>query len=243
MRYTAEETMQYVAEEDVKFIRLAFVDVFGHQKNISIMPGELERAFKYGIAIDASAIAGFGGVVRSDLFLHPDPSTLAILPWRPEHGRVVRMFCTITYPDGKEFLPDTRSLLIKAVELAEAEGYSFYIGSETEFYLFERDEKGEPTSVPYDTAGYMDIAPADKGENVRREICLDLERMGIIPESSHHAEGLGHCHPVHAAHLYVKKQYVKVLPLPVLKKKALGGGKLGYPHRPPGPLRPVPHHA
>ncbi len=191
MRYTAEETMQYVAEEDVKFIRLAFVDVFGHQKNISIMPGELERAFKYGIAIDASAIAGFGGVVRSDLFLHPDPSTLAILPWRPEHGRVVRMFCTITYPDGKEFLPDTRSLLIKAVELAEAEGYSFYIGSETEFYLFERDEKGEPTSVPYDTAGYMDIAPADKGENVRREICLDLERMGIIPESSHHAEGPG----------------------------------------------------
>ena len=191
MTYTAEETIQYVAEEDVKFIRLAFVDVFGTQKNISIQPGELERAFKYGIGIDASAIAGFGGVVHSDLFLHPDPSTLAILPWRPEHGRVVRMFCTITYPDGREFLPDTRSLLKKAVELAEKEGYSFYIGSETEFYLFNRDEKGNPTDEPYDEAGYMDIAPADKGENVRREICLDLERMGIIPESSHHAEGPG----------------------------------------------------
>ena len=191
MIYTPEETIQYVAEEDVKFIRLAFTDVFGTQKNISVMPGELERAFKYGIAIDASAIAGFGGVVHSDLFLHPDPSTLAILPWRPEHGRVVRMFCTITYPDGREFAPDTRSLLKRAVELAEAEGYSFYIGSETEFYLFNRDENGEPTSVPYDRAGYMDIAPADKGENVRREICLDLERMGIIPESSHHAEGPG----------------------------------------------------
>ncbi len=191
MTYTAEETIQYVAEEDVKFIRLAFVDVFGTQKNISIQPGELERAFKYGIGIDASAIAGFGGVVHSDLFLHPDPSTLAILPWRPEHGRVVRMFCTITYPDGREFLPDTRSLLKKAVELAEEEGYSFYIGSETEFYLFNRDEKGNPTDEPYDEAGYMDIAPADKGENVRREICLDLERMGIIPESSHHAEGPG----------------------------------------------------
>ena len=191
MVYTPEETIQYVAEEDVKFIRLAFVDVFGRQKNISIQPGELERAFKYGIGVDASAIAGFGGVVRSDLFLHPDPSTLAILPWRPEHGRVVRMFCTITYPDGREFLPDTRSFLRRAVELAEKEGYSFYIGSETEFYLFNRDDKGNPTVEPYDNAGYMDIAPADKGENVRREICLDLERMGIIPESSHHAEGPG----------------------------------------------------
>lgn len=191
MTYTPEETMQYVIEEDVKFIRLAFVDVFGTQKNISIMPGELERAFKYGVAIDASAIAGFGGVVHSDLFLHPDPSTLAILPWRPEHGRVVRMFCTITYPDGREFAPDTRSFLKKAISLAEAEGFSFYIGSQTEFYLFNRDEHGMPTSEPYDIAGYMDIAPADKGENVRREICLDLERMGIIPESSHHAEGPG----------------------------------------------------
>ncbi len=191
MSYTASETLQYVAEEDVKFIRLAFVDIFGRQKNISIMPGELERAFNIGIPIDASAIAGFGGVVRSDLLLHPDPSTLAILPWRPEHGRVVRMFCTITYPDGREFQPDTRSFLIKAVELAKSEGYSFYIGSETEFYLFNRDDSGKPTSEPYDTAGYMDIAPADKGENVRREICLDLERMGIIPESSHHAEGPG----------------------------------------------------
>lgn len=191
MSYTPEETMQYVVEEDVKFIRLAFVDVFGTQKNISIMPGELERAFKYGIAIDASAIAGFGGVVHSDLFLHPDPATLAILPWRPEHGRVVRMFCTITYPDGREFAPDTRSFLKKAIALAEAEGFSFYIGSETEFYLFNRDENGAPTDEPYDLAGYMDIAPADKGENVRREICLDLERMGIIPESSHHSEGPG----------------------------------------------------
>lgn len=191
MSYTPDETMQYVAEEDVKFIRLAFVDVFGTQKNISIQPGELERAFKYGIAIDASAIAGFGGVVHSDLFLHPDPSTLAVLPWRPEHGRVVRMFCTITYPDGREFLPDTRSLLKTAVAESEKAGYSFYFGSETEFYLFNRDENGNPTSEPYDMAGYMDIAPADKGENVRREICLDLERMGIIPESSHHAEGPG----------------------------------------------------
>ncbi|MBP5270472.1 MAG: glutamine synthetase [Clostridia bacterium] len=191
MKYSKEEVMQYVSEEDVKFIRLAFCDVFGKQKNISIMPDELPRAFKYGIAFDASAVAGFGDEARSDLFLHPDPGTLTWLPWRPEHGKVVRMFCSITYPDGKPFECDTRSLLKKAVEDAEAEGYTFYFGAEQEFYLFELDEKNEPTKTPYDRAGYMDIAPDDKGENVRREICLTLEQMGIHPESSHHEEGPG----------------------------------------------------
>ena len=96
MKYTPQEVIQYIQEEDVKFIRLAFCDVRGQHKNISIMPHELERAFKYGIAIDASAIDGFGDEVHSDLFLRPDPATIAVLPWRPEHGRVVRMFCTIT---------------------------------------------------------------------------------------------------------------------------------------------------
>ncbi|MBQ6676887.1 MAG: glutamine synthetase, partial [Clostridia bacterium] len=101
MKYSKEEVKQYVVEEDVKFIRLAFCDVFGRQKNISIMPDELDRAFTYGIAFDASAIDGFGDEAHSDLFLHPDPETLTWLPWRPEHGKVVRMFCSITYPDGK----------------------------------------------------------------------------------------------------------------------------------------------
>ena len=191
MKYSREEVMQYVREEDVKFIRLAFCDVFGKQKNISIMPDELPRAFEYGIAFDASAINGFGDESRCDLLLHPDPETLAILPWRPEHGRVVRMFCSITYPDGKPFECDTRTLLKKAIEDAKAEGYSFSFGSEQEFYLFELDEKNKPTSTPYDEAGYMDIAPEDRGENIRREICLTLEQMGIRPESSHHEEGPG----------------------------------------------------
>ena len=191
MKYSKEEVMQYVAEEDVKFIRLAFCDVFGRQKNISIMPDELDRAFTYGIAFDASAIAGFGDEAHSDLFLHPDPETLTWLPWRPEHGKVVRMFCSITYPDGKPFECDTRSLLKKAVSDAAEAGYTFYFGAEQEFYLFELDEKNQPTKTPYDRAGYMDIAPEDKGENVRREICLTLEQMGIHPESSHHEEGPG----------------------------------------------------
>ena len=118
MKYSKEEVMQYVQEEDVKFIRLAFCAVFGTHKNISIMPEELPRAFEYGIAFDASAIAGFGDETHSDLLLHPDPETLMILPWRPEHGKVVRMFTSISYPDGTPFECDTRSLLKKAVEKA-----------------------------------------------------------------------------------------------------------------------------
>ena len=190
MRYSVEEIKQYAAEEDVKFIRMAFCDVEGRQKNIAIMPSELDRAFRYGIAIDGSAIPGFGGEVHSDLLLHPDPGTLCVLPWRPEHGRVVRMFCTVSRPGGQVIEADTRSLLKKAVEDAKAAGLTFTFGTEMEFYLFRRDEDGQPTRIPYDDAGYMDIAPADKGENVRREVCLTLERMGIRPESSHHEEGV-----------------------------------------------------
>ena len=191
MQYSVEEIKQYAAEEDVKFIRMAFCDAAGRQKNIAIMPEELDRAFQYGIAIDGSAIPGFGGEVHSDLLLRPDPSTLCVLPWRPEHGRVVRMFCAVTQPDGTVIGADARSLLKKTVEDAKKAGLTFAFGTEMEFYLFRLDEDGEPTKIPYDRAGYMDIAPADKGENVRREACLTLERMGIRPESSHHEEGPG----------------------------------------------------
>ncbi|MCQ2488507.1 MAG: glutamine synthetase family protein [Clostridia bacterium] len=191
MKYSKEEVMQYVQEEDVKFVRLAFCDVFGKQKNISIMSEELPRAFEYGIAFDASAIAGFGDESKCDLLLHPDPETLMVLPWRPEHGKVVRMFTSISYPDGTPFECDTRSLLKKAVEDAQKAGYTFSFGAEQEFYLFELDEKNKPTKIPYDEAGYMDLAPDDRGENIRREICLTLEQMGIRPESSHHEEGPG----------------------------------------------------
>lgn len=191
MGYTIDEVMQYVAEEDVKFIRLAFCDIFGKPMNISIMPTELERAFSFGISLDASAVRGFGAESSCDLILHPDPSTLALLPWRPEHGRVVRLYCTLTYPDGTPFELDTRSLLASAEAKARGAGYNFKFGTEYEFYLFKTDENGEPTREPYDRAGYMDIAPEDKGENIRREICLTLEQMGITPESSNHEEGPG----------------------------------------------------
>ena len=145
MKYTADEVMQYVEEEDVKFIRLAFCDIYGKMKNISVMPSELHRAFHYGVAIDASAIAGFGSVERSDLFLHPEPDTLVVLPWRPEHGKVVRMYCTVTYPDGTVFENDARSILKRAVAEAKKAGLTFSFGAEMEFYLFKLDENGEQT--------------------------------------------------------------------------------------------------
>lgn len=191
MTLTPKEVEQFVEEEDVKFIRLAFCDVFGNSKNVSIMSHELGRAFKYGISIDAWSVAGFDFSDKSDLFLHPDPSTLAILPWRPEHGRVVKMNCSITWPDGTPFEADTRKVLQDAVEAAKKENVNMFFGSEIEFYLFKQDENGDSTKIPYDNAGYMDVAPADKGENIRREVCITLEQMGILPESSHHEEGPG----------------------------------------------------
>lgn len=191
MIYTAQEVFDFVKEEDVKFIRLAFCDTLGRQKNISILPSELRRAFEDGISFDASAICGFGGAEKSDLLLFPDPSTLNILPWRPSHGKVVRMFCDIRHPDGTPFARDTRAILRRAVADAKAAGITVQFGAEIEFYLFKTDENGDPTKIPFDHATYMDVAPEDKGENVRREICLTLLDMGIQPESSHHEEGPG----------------------------------------------------
>ncbi len=191
MIYTAREVFDFVRQEDVKFIRLAFCDVNGKQKNISITPDELPRAFSDGISFDASAIKGFGDEVGSDLLLFPVPSTLNILPWRSSHGNVIRMFCSMKYPDGTQFEKDSRMILQRAVDAAAAKGVSVQFGAEFEFYLFNTDEKGMPTDEPFDRAGYMDVAPEDRGENARREICLTLLEMGIKPESSHHEEGPG----------------------------------------------------
>ncbi len=191
MYRTENDVLDFVNENDVKFIRLAFCDVYGNQKNVSITPLELSRAFGTGISFDASAIKGFGMEEKSDLLLFPDPSTLAVLPWRPAHGRVIRFYCDIRRPDGSPFELDARQLLKRTVAKAKAEGFGFHMSAECEFYLFKTDEYGEPTKETLDRGGYLDITPADKGENVRREICLNLEQMGVQFESSHHEEGPG----------------------------------------------------
>ena len=191
MTYSEKEIMEYIEEEDAKFIRLAFRDAYGIQKNISIMPSEIHKAFKDGIMINARAIRGFEGCEEGILYLKPDPDTLSVLPWRPDSGRVLRMFCDVCLADGTPFEADTRNILKNAVSAAEEAGIEFRFGSEMEFYLFKTDDEARPTKIPYDEAGYMDIAPLDRGENIRREICLTIEEMGLTPERSHHERGPG----------------------------------------------------
>jgi len=188
---TVNDVLDYVKENDVKFIRLAFCDILGTLKNISIMPSELERAFELGISFDASAVKGFNDVTRSDLFLSPVASTLLSLPWRPQQGKVIRFLCDIKNPDGSIYEEDGRYILKKAVKRCMDLGYTCRIGSECEFYLFKTDQNGEPTHETHDSGGYLDISPVDKGENIRREICLYLDEMGIQPETSHHEQGPG----------------------------------------------------
>lgn len=188
---TQKEVMEYVEEENVKFIRLAFFDVKGHQKNISIQPSELLRAFSTGISFDASSIEGFNDEAHSDLFLVPEPRTLSILPWRSFDGSVVRMYCDIYNPDGTLYKNDTRYLLKQALEQAKKAQIEIRCGNEYEFYLFQLDEKGKATKTPLDQAGYMDIAPFDQGEDVRRQICHYMMEMDMEPEASHHEQGPG----------------------------------------------------
>lgn len=186
-----EMLMSYVEENDISFIHFCFVDMMGKLKNISVMSYQLERVLEHGLSFDASAIAGFKTVDKSDMILVPDMQTLVLLPWRPQIGKVAQVFCHITYPDGTPFELDTRSLLQSYTEKLQTTGYDIKLGVECEFYLFELDEKGKMTMVPYDQASYCDAAPLDAGENIRREICETLMQMEIFPESSHHEQGPG----------------------------------------------------
>lgn len=189
--YTEEEVMEFIEDNDVKFIRLAFCDIFGRQKNISIMPGELRKAFDTGVNFKSFLVLGYDDPDHQDLFLKPDPSTLNILPWRPQQGRVIRFFCDIVNADGEPFLYDSRKFLKDTMKECKNMGFTVRLGLRSEFYLFKTDEEGNPTDTPMDNGGYFDIAPLDKCENIRREICLTLEEMGIQPESSHHEIGPG----------------------------------------------------
>lgn len=191
MRYTEREVLQFVEENDVKFVKLMFCDVFGNLKAISVLSGELPKIFRCGYAFDATQMDGFMGVYESDLVLKPILDTLSLLPWRPQQGRVMRLFCCICCSDGTPFAGDARHYLADAASRAKKAGIDFKIGTSCEFYVFELDEKGLPTKIPHDTAGCCDVAPADRGENLRRDICMTLEQMEIYPESSRHEAGPG----------------------------------------------------
>ncbi len=189
--YSYNDVLTYINEADVKFIRLVFIDIYGKQKNISIISDELKDAFQNGIKVDASKILGYKENYNFDLFLFPDPTTLSLLPWRPQTGRVIKLFCDIKKSLTEEFELDCRSILKKAEATAIAQGFNILFKPEMDFYLFKMNEEGEKTKIPYDKASYMDISPEDKGENIRREICLTLLDMDILPENSHHEVGPG----------------------------------------------------
>lgn len=189
--YSEKDVISFVSENDVQFIRLAFVDLFGNLKNLAIMPSELKKALTNGIPLDSSLFYGVDDYSHGDIYLVPDTSTLSVLPWRPRAGRVVRFFCHLRKHDGTPFKGDIRARLKNTADQLSLNGYTCTIGTESQFYLFELDENGEPTRKTNDRAGYLDVAPLDHGENIRREICLSLEEMGIHPETSRHLHGHG----------------------------------------------------
>ncbi len=190
-RYSKEDIIRMVHEQDVEFIRMQFTDIFGQLKNVAITASQIEKAVDNQIMIDGSSIEGFVRIEESDQYLRPDLDSFAILPWRPQHGRVARLICDVYNPDGTPFIGDPRGALKRVLKKAADMGYSFNVGPELEFFLFETDEQGKPTTRTGDEAGYFDLSPLDHGESTRREICMALEAMGFEIEASHHEVAAG----------------------------------------------------
>ena len=163
-KLTREDIIREVKDKDVHFIRLQFTDIFGQLKNVAITAFQLEKALDNAITIDGSSIEGFMRIEESDMRLFPDLDTFALLPWRPEHDRVARMICDVHLPNGEPFEGDPRYVLKRAMKKAESMGYEFMVGPECEFFLFQTDEKGEPSTVTGDQASYFDLGPLDHGE-------------------------------------------------------------------------------
>lgn len=184
--YSKEDIVNLVKDEDVEFIRLQFTDMFGSLKNVAITASQLEKALDNECMFDGSSIEGFVRIEESDMYLHPDLSTMAIFPWRPQQGKVARLICDVYRPSGEPFEGDPRYILKCALKEASDMGYIFEVGPECEFFLFHTDENGLPTTLTHEKAGYFDLGPLDLGENARRDIVLTLEDMGFVIETSHH---------------------------------------------------------
>ena len=185
-KYTKQDIMRLVEEEDIEFIRLQFTDMFGTLKNVAITASQLEKALDNKCMFDGSSIEGFVRIDESDMYLYPDLNTFDIFPWRPQHGKVARMICDVYRPNGTPFEGDPRYILKKVLKEAADMGYTFNVGPECEFFLFHTDDEGRPTTISHEKAGYFDISPLDLGENARRDIILTLEDMGFEIEASHH---------------------------------------------------------
>lgn len=184
--YTKNDIIRMVEEDDVEFIRLQFTDMFGNLKNVAITTNQLERALNNECMFDGSSIEGFVRIEESDMYLHPDLDTYVTFPWRPQQGKVARLICDVYTVEGKPFEGDPRYILRKTIKEAEDMGYTFDVGPELEFFLFQMEENGQPTTITNERAGYFDLGPLDFGENARRDMVMTLEDMGISVEASHH---------------------------------------------------------
>ena len=182
LRKDKEYVLRLAKEHDVRFIRLWFTDILGFLKSFAITIDELEKALEEGMGFDGSAIEGFARIDESDMLAVPDPNTFCLLPWRPKENAVARMFCDVTYPGGKLFEGDPRYVLKRNLAKAAKRGYTFYVGPELEFFVFKSSE----APVPIDAGGYFDLTPLDAASDLRRDIILAMEEMGIGIEYSHH---------------------------------------------------------
>lgn len=191
MHYSKEDILSMVKENGVKFIRLQFTDILGTLKNVAITESQLEKALDNKCMFDGSSINGFVRIEESDMYLRPNLDTFVIFPWRPQQGKVARLICDVYRTDGTPFEGDPRFILKKVIKEAESMGYSMNVGPECEFFLFEVDEKGNPTLNTNDKGGYFDLGPIDLGENARRDMTLALEDMGFEIEASHHEVAAG----------------------------------------------------
>jgi glutamine synthetase len=185
-KYTKQDIIRMVEEDDVEFIRLQFTDMFGNLKNVAITTNQLEKALNNECMFDGSSIEGFVRIEESDMYLHPDFDTYVTFPWRPQQGKVARLICDVYTVDGKPFEGDPRYILRKVIKEANDMGYTFDVGPELEFFLYHMEENGQPTTITNERAGYFDLGPLDYGENARRDMVLTLEEMGLGVEASHH---------------------------------------------------------
>ncbi len=185
-KYTREDIIRLVKEENVRFIRLQFTDIFGTLKNVAITADQIEKALDNKCMFDGSSVEGFVRIEESDMYLYPDYDSFMIIPWNQEKGKTARLICDIKNADQEPFMGDPRTILKKVCKEAEDMGFKLNVGPECEFFMFQYDNEGRPTTKFIDNCGYFDLGPTDPGEVVRQEMVLNLEEMGFEIEASHH---------------------------------------------------------
>ncbi|MFZ5797642.1 MAG: type I glutamate--ammonia ligase [Desulfobulbus sp.] len=189
---TRDEILKIIEEKNVNFFRLQFVDIFGFMKNIAIPRSQIGKALDGQMMFDGSSIDGFVRINESDMYLKPDYDTFVVLPWREKQGvNAARIICDVYKADGTPFVGCPRVNLKRILAEAKKLGYTMNVGTECEFFLFQKDDRGKPTIETNDVAGYFDVDPDDTGINCRREIIETLEKMGFEIEASHHEVAVG----------------------------------------------------